>query len=697
MNGGAATALAFAIVSALMWRLHRHASIAIAFLALGMLLALRSQPQIATSDRFTSIEVPIESDWSARDHFYVLRASHFLANGTPVDAPIAIYARFEPPRIERQTVVHAEGFLRRTEDRYSLAVKSPRLMMYSGRISSLAPSTWNRIAEQRLRRYADSYPTEVAMIEALVLGRGERLSDDAKENFRRGGTYHLLVFSGLQIALAAALIAFALRWAGAPRISDYSLIAFAALAPPFIGPTASVSRASVGIGLYAISRLIQRPTSFENLWCVAALARLIIAPRDLTDPAFHLTYAGAGALIFIGKPFRSRWISYAIAAELVITPLTLFHFHQFALGGSVMTIVLTPIIFVMLIVGSLFCATEITLLLKLMGALNAVCSFLNDLSAPLSGFFAAPPQIALAIGLVAALIAIASLHDKRRAVAAAIALTIPTAFAIARHVSQRATRSPQIAFLDVGQGDAILLRSGSHNVLVDGGGRADDARFGESVLLPLLVDRGVRHIDVVVLSHAHPDHCGGLPAVLEQLHPRELWINPRRFRGQCAEEMLAAVSESQTPVRLIRGTATADIGEWRLEAFAAQHTFRRAAENNSSIVVRVEARRRTFLLTGDIEREAEADLAPRIRPVDLLKVPHHGSRSSSTPPLLDAARPRIAVISCGVRNWFGHPHPSVVNTLTGRHIRLWRTDEGGTIDVVVDHAIFCHPQFDTPR
>ncbi|HEY3054928.1 MAG TPA: DNA internalization-related competence protein ComEC/Rec2 [Thermoanaerobaculia bacterium] len=684
-------------MSALMWRLNRRASIAIAFVALGVFLAPHDQPQIAVSDRFVTIEAPIESDWSARDHFHVLRASHFLANGAPVHAPIGIYARFDPAPIVWQAVIRVEGFLRRTDDRYSIAVKSSRLMTYGGRVSPLAPSTWNRAIEQRLQRYAATYPAEVAMIDALVLGRGERLSDDAKENFRRGGTYHLLVFSGLQIALAAAVIAFALRWAGAPRVSDWSLIAFAALAPPFIGPTASVSRASVGIALYAISRVLKRPTSFENLWCVAALVRLIIAPRDLTDPAFHLTYAGAGALIFIGKPFPSRWVSYAVAAELVITPLTLFHFHQFALGGSVTTIVLTPIIFVMLIVGSLFCATEITLLLKLMRALNAVCSFLNDLSAPLSGFFAAPPPPALAIGLIAALVAIATLRDKRRAVAAALALTIPTTFAITRHVSQRTTRSPQIAFLDVGQGDAILLRSGWHNVLVDGGGRIGDAHFGETVLLPLLVDRGVRRLDIVMLSHAHPDHCGGLPAVLEQLRVSELWINPRRFREECAGEMLEAVRDSGTPVRLIRKDAAAQVGELHIEAFTAQRGFRRAAENNSSIVVRVEARRRAFLLTGDIEREAEAELAPRIRPVDLLKVPHHGSRSSSTPALLDAARPRVAVISCGAKNWFGHPHASVVNTLSARHIQLWRTDENGTIDVIVDNAIFCRPQFDTPR
>ena len=681
----ATNAMAFFLVAALVWRLHRRLAIAIAFFALGAIRAGAAPPLMTPpSDRFVTVDAAIEGDWNVRDHAYSLRCTRFRANGVEAGAPVTIYARFTPPRIERQQFIHAQGMLRRLEgSRYSLSVKSPRLMRYSGRVPAFAPSTWNRIAQQRLRRYAMTNPGEVAMIEALVLGRGERLSDDARQNFRRGGTYHLLVFSGLQIALAAAVIAWLLRWAGAPRVSDWSLIAFSALAPLFIGPTASVSRSSAGIALYALSRILKRPTSFENLWCLAALARLVLVPSDLVDPAFQLTYAGAGALIFLGKPMsgRTRWLGYALAAEIVITPLTLFHFHQFALGGSLMTVALTPVIFVMLITGAVFLVTGLTPLLLIIGALNAVCAWMNELSSPLSGFFAAPPEMALAAGMLAALLAIAVFRGHTRAFAIALALTVPNVAAMARHVALRFTEHPRATFLDVGQGDAILLRSGAHNSLIDGGGRSGDPRFGETELLPLLVDRGVRRVDLVILSHAHPDHCGGLPAVIDQLQVGQVWINPRRLRGECAQSILAAIRERNTPFRLIRDEGHTRIGEFQLEAFTMTRTVRRAAENNSSIVVRAEARGRSLLLTGDIEREAESELAPQVKASDILKVAHHGSRSSSTAPLLDAARPRIAVISCGANNWFGHPHPSVVSALRARHIRVWRTDLGGTIDV----------------
>src|SRR5439155_25587292 len=144
------------------------------------------------------------------------------------------------------------------------------------------------------------------------------------------------------------------------------------------------SRSSIGIGLYAVSRILQRPTTLANLWCVAALARLVVAPSDLTDVSFQLTYAGAGALLFIGKPLAvggRRWIAYAIGAECAVVPLTLFHFHQYALGGSITTLLLTPIIFVMLMVSALVCAIPNALLLRVIGVLHRLCAFGNGVAA----------------------------------------------------------------------------------------------------------------------------------------------------------------------------------------------------------------------------------------------------------------------------------------------------------------------------
>jgi competence protein ComEC len=601
-------------------------------------------------DRFVTIEVPLEGDWSAHN---TMRIDEFHSR------PLVIYARFPPPPIGMAATLRAEGFLREG----AFTIKSPQLMSYRGELAPWNPRRWNRALVARVRPLAIEHPVEEALVEALALGRSERLDDATRDDYKRGGTYHLLVFSGLQIAIAAGFIALLLRWLHAPRTSDWSLLVFAILAPLFIGPTASVSRASLGVGVYALARILRRPTTLENLWCVAALLRLVIAPEDLGDPAFHLTYAGAGALLFIG---RKRWYLAAAAAELSVTPLTLFHFHQYALGGSIMTLVLTPLVIAMLVVSLVVCAIPSAHVLVLLGALHRVATFLNHLAAPCSGYFAAPSLLALATGFGLALLFVAVLKGHARAAAIAAALAIPTIAAI--YLGTRTPSGTRLTMLDVGQGDAILVRAGGKTILVDGGPRP-------SRLLPLLADRGVHRIDVAVLSHVHPDHCGGLPAVVTRMNVGEVWLSPRRFQGDCAQQLLDACRGALVPIHLVRdGDA-----KFGLKAFVADHTFRRASENNASVVLQLGG----VVLTGDIEREAEAEIAPRLSHADVLKIAHHGSRSSTTPPLLDAVRPRLALISCGRHNTFGHPHPTVLEALRARGIRVWRTDRDGSVEIEI--------------
>lgn len=661
----------------------RLATIALAFAA-ALAIPHKGPPQSAAADtdRFVTIEGDIDRDWMARESVYMLRLRD-----------VTILTRFEPPQIEMEQRIVAEGLLRRGDrDNLTLIVKSPRLMRYTGRAPWWSPATWNRALANRLRPYARAYPTEVALVEALVLGRGERLENEVRDSYKRAGTYHLLVVSGLQIAFAAGALAWMLRWLHAPRASDWSLLIFAVGAPLFIGPNASVSRASIGIGLYAVSRILHRPTTLENLWCVAALARLTIAPTDLTDAAFQLTYAGAGALLFVAKPLatrRVRWLVYAAGVECVVTTITLFHFHQYALGGSITTLLLTPLISAMLIVSALVCAFPCALLLRAVTWLHAAAMFMNDISAHAAGAFAAPEPAAFACGLLASLAAIALLRRRARAIAIAAAMLIPIASALL--VGTRDVERPSIAFLDVGQGDAILIRTPGHAMLIDGGPSA-------SRTIPLLADRGVHHIDVVVLTHVHPDHCGGLPAVLSRFKVDQLWVSPRRFLGVCAQELLATAAAEEIPVHLVRQDDRLTLGAMRFRAIVAEQTFRRSPENNSSVVLRAGIGNRTALLTGDVERDEESSVAAQSGCVDVLKAAHHGSRTSSTPLLLDATAPRLAVISCGRHNLFGHPHVEVLQAFEKRGIRVWRTDHDGTVDVSFDHDhIFVQHEIDTPR
>lgn len=686
LTAPATTAFLASAVLCFALRSRTAATIGVAFLfvSLGLALSNRTAERSAREvqafasfgeDRFVTVVAPLDRGWSERGDAHLLRAERFRANGIEFDAPLAVYARFEPAAITMESHIRAEGFLKlRERGGWTLTVKSPELMAYEGSLPLWHPAAWNRLLTNRLERHAAAYPEEVALAEALVLGKGERLTQEMRDDFRSGGTYHLLVFSGLQIAFAAGLLAAALRWMHAPRASDWLLLAFAALAPLFIGPTASVARAAIAIGLYALSRLLARPTTIENLWCLAALLALVIEPRDLTDVSFHLTYAGAGALIFIGKqlPVR-RWLAHVLAAETAITPLTLFHFRQYALGGALVTLLMAPVIFAMLIASAAACVAPGAAAFGAIRLLHRVCRFLN--AGGVAGFFGAPPLHILLLASAGALLAIAMLEGRSRSVVLLVILLVPSAAAIVAFVEKRDAATPQAAFFDVGQGDALVLRHRRTAILVDGG--PDDA------IVRHLVDRGIRRIDLAVVTHPHPDHCVGVAAVLDRLEVGELWMQPRRLRGECAALLLESAARSRTPIHLVRDGDRYANGGIELLAHAVDYTFRHAPENNASIVLQARLGGRKLLLTGDIEHEAELHFDDRDFSADVLKVAHHGSRSSTSSRFLDSVQPRIAIISCGRRNLFGHPHPSVVDALRERGIRLWRTDRDHTIDLEV--------------
>jgi competence protein ComEC len=211
----------------------------------------------------------------------------------------------------------------------------------------------------------------------------------------------------------------------------------------------------------------------------------------------------------------------------------------------------------------------------------------------------------------------------------------------------------------------------------------------------------VRHIDVVALSHAHPDHCGGLPAVIRHLSVGEVWISPRRFRGPCAGLMLEACMTAGVPIRLISHDAATGVGPLLVRAITPRLSFKRSAENNSSVVYRVRLGTVSVLLTGDIERDAESRLVAEHADslaAAILKVGHHGSRTSSTAAFLDAVNPRLALISCGRRNVFGHPNRGVLEALSARHALVLRTDLSGTVSIdIADGQLRVTREIDTFR
>ena len=300
--------------------------------------------------------------------------------------------------------------------------------------------------------------------------------------------------------------------------------------------------------------------------------------------------------------------------------------------------------------------------------------------------------IAISVALVA--VAAASARTARRiacvAVAVLLVLLVGHPFAPELH-----PRELELSVIDVGQGDGLFLAfPDGKTMLMDGGGipmfgraQRGNLDIGEDVIAPYLWDRGIRHVDVVAVSHAHEDHAGGLPALVADFHPSQLWTGATP-PDPVWQRVCDAAVHAGTPIRPLRAPSRFAFGGAQIEVLAPGPDYEPAEtpKNNDSLVLRVTYGRRSLLLTGDIERPVERAIldAGGFAPTDVLKVPHHGSRTSSNEEFLETAHPAFAIISAGFENSYGHPHAAVVERLLDRHAEVLRTDRNGMVTIRTD-------------
>ena len=218
-------------------------------------------------------------------------------------------------------------------------------------------------------------------------------------------------------------------------------------------------------------------------------------------------------------------------------------------------------------------------------------------------------------------------------------------------------------------------------VVIDGGGSFDPAFDpGEQVLAPFLWRQGIRHIDLIVLSHPHPDHANGLGFLVENFAVGEVWTNGQPTTQPGTVRLLAAAAQRGVPVRLPRPLELAGVRLVPLTGMSGADPA--ASENDNSLVLALEYAGRRLLFAGDLEADGEAALlATGGLRADVLKVPHHGSRTSSTEPFVAAVHPSLAVISVGERNRWGFPNPAVVARYLAAGARVLRTDTDGAVAV----------------
>jgi len=607
---------------------------------------------------------------------------------------------------------------------------------------------------------------DAAIFAAMIVGDDSLLLRDVREEFQQTGVYHLLVVSGLNVALLAFAIFWLARRLHLPEWPASLLtIALSVFYAYIAGMGVPIMRAVLMLSLFLFARLLYRDRSGLNATGFAALAVLVLSPAALFEPGFQLTFLALLAITGISLPVLERtstpyrsalkhldnpgydlglepkfaqfrldlrlvagrlqnFVS-ASAARIIVTgaigiTLGFFelllvsaitqavlvlpmraYFHRAAVLGVPANILVLPLAGWMLNAGVAAIALSYVSLpfakLAAMLAAGALHWTLGSLHL-LSRFHVAqwripdPTAFLMFVALAGILLAFIAVRKQRAmALAGLAALFLSSGVVATYHAApQIESGKLEITAIDVGQGDSLLVVSPQgRTMLIDGGGSIGPVRsefdFGEDVVAPYLWSRGLEHLNVVALTHAHGDHIGGLPRIIEDFHPSELWvgINPGT---DTLRQLYKMADENHVAIRRHVAGDELDWSGTRIRVLSppADWQPKPQPKNDDSLALLISYGDTRALLAGDLEKKMERFVAMESPRADLLKVAHHGSATSTTPELLAAVHPHFAVISAGYHNSFGHPRQVVLDRLHAADVRTYRTDLQGAVTFLLD-------------
>lgn len=579
-------------------------------------------------------------------------------------------------------------------------------------------------------------PPQREIVLALTLGEKHSLDPEVRKSFARMGASHLLAISGLHIGIVAGLafglaclvlrirpriLLYAELWKTAALCTLLPVAAYCCIA----GLQIPTLRAGIMICACVACLLLNRPQDVMSALGLACFAMLVWKPPSLFEISFQLSFAAVFFLILYAPlagrlsaaiegldKRRSRspalWLfrvlfgilSASVIASAATAPLTARYFQQFALAGIPANCLLVPAIGF----GAVPCALAASLIMPVSQTLSAL---LLDASGMVIGqallwidfwsealITARPIRVpgSAAIAAWYALLLIPCCLNKKRALAALLLCPAITLALFCRK-DERSEALLRVTFLDVGHGDAAVIEFASGRaMLIDGGGlRSDSFDTGGRIVVPALRAMGIREVAWLVITHPHHDHIAGMGAVLKAFHPQELWVTRTDYADPIFRSILNRASSMGVCVQtLSSGTTERSIEGARIEILGPDSLQAEAASsyqelNDSSLVLKISCGRHAFLFAGDIGAVRELQLAGQsaVLGAQVLKVPHHGKRGSSTDSFLDAVHPGYAVFSC--RPAAGQDLPAdVLERYHQRGARVLRTDLHGAIQITSD-------------
>ncbi|MBI5375071.1 MAG: DNA internalization-related competence protein ComEC/Rec2 [Candidatus Schekmanbacteria bacterium] len=549
----------------------------------------------------------------------------------------------------------------------------------------------------------------------IIFGERSTIPDEIENYFKLSGTYHLFAISGFNIGIMSLACFAFFRGLGLSRktaaipaavvVVIYSLMS---------GMGDSVKRAMIMALTYFAAIILERERDVLNSLFVSLLIILVLYPSSIDDAGFLLTFAASFFLItctpfiyeklaFIPGVYLRGLISASIAAQIGVIPVLACFFNYISLMSVFANIVAVPIAsaafiwgIVSLIVSqiitssaSFFCGVEEVILYILFECVNFFSTLpLSYLRIISPGY----PEVVLYY-LITAYIFLIPAKNRKTYIPHIAALLLISLFTARAEGFLRPPECLTVTVLDVGEGEAIVLQgAGGKIFLIDTGGTYDNKfDIGESVVVPYLLKSGISSIDGVIITHPHPDHMYGLASIAKSFNVGCVYISKcfspennsvYRYVNQELSKKGIEIKQVVAGDKILIDDTVEVLAEYPAET-DCNEAFGNI--NNLSLLLKVSFGGKAMLFTGDIEEPAIEKILERGIDVkcDVLKIPHHGGRTSASKKLIERTGAGIAVVSAGKGNNFGHPSKEVLNNLQESNIKLYRTDIDGAVKIML--------------
>lgn len=577
------------------------------------------------------------------------------------------------------------------------------------------------------RHIGDHFPVDGGVIRALLLGERGYVPRDLEDAYTKAGINHILSISGFHVSVIALTLYQLLFWllgrsvflalhlnlrrtvllATLPAIVFYLFLS---------GTAPATVRSVITVAVCILALFVERETDQLNSLMLAAMFILALSPQTLFDISFQLSFLALWGILVLTpifmKPFHTMregiWkkgilLFMASLAATVITHIPVaYYFHRTSVAGLVSNFIAVPLLGYGAVVSG-FAALPFIHLAPciadpLLWATELLVRCANILVVPLSNF-PAPPfwnPSRTDVFLFYIFLTIFTFTKERRIKTAGCGVAAVVFLGLHLHINGHDKGSVRVTFFSIGQAESTLvIFPDGKTMLIDGGGSLWDGGMdaGERLLGPALWSKGIDSIDYLVLTHPHPDHLKGLIFIARQFRVGEFWESGVPCTSKDYAALKDALARKAVPIRQFNSlTGSMSIGRAFIEPLAplkAPSQLSPISEddlNDESLVFRLTFGHFSMLFTGDIGFGTEKLLLAhpdRLR-CNVLKVPHHGSRYSSSPDFLVASSPQVALISAGRGNSFGLPSTETLQRLQGRGIAVYRTDQDRTIEVTSD-------------